>query len=312
MSERRPLAARIGIVLLNLIAPGAGLLRLGRLRVALLFLLAPLVALAIGQFALAADDRLGFQAYALLVALTLLAVLGGLVGSMVVSWRASRFRGSARGWWGRWYALAVLVPVYMTALTLANGTGAPRYKTYYIPAESMMPTMAKNDRLVVSLGAPEQLRRGDVIVLAAPAGDYVKRIAALPGDRIAMRDGVVFLNGRPVPQRKLGREATNIYGRAVATRLAERFPGEPREHLIYDLGYYEIDDVAEQLVQPGHVFVLGDNRDMSADSRAPRQYDGVEQLPLSRIRGVALFILWSRERSNIGLELTPPPEGGKS
>ena len=77
-----------------------------------------------------------------------------------------------------------------------------------------------------------------------------------------------------------------------ARRLAERFPGEAAPHEIYDTGYSQGDDMAERLVAPGHVFVLGDNRDHSADSRFTRADLGVEQLPIRDIRGRALFYLW--------------------
>lgn len=74
------------------------------------------------------------------------------------------------------------------------------YKIFYTPAESMAPTLLKNDRIAVSMRGVSAADRGDVIVFRTRGGsDYVKRVAALPGDRIAVVHGVVILNGHPIP-----------------------------------------------------------------------------------------------------------------
>ena len=306
-SEPRPTLARIGIVLLNLIAPGAGLVRLGRWRAGLGLLLLIFVALGLRLIVYAFGPPLGFRAFAALLILMLVALLVSLVLSMALSWRYSRLRsGGSAAWWSRWYALAALLLLSMAAANRLGAAADAEYKTYYIPSKSMMPTLVENDRLVVRKGIPADLCRGDVIAFQTPVGDYVHRVAALAGDRIAMRGGVVLLNGRPVAQREVGRATVEAWdgepGEAV--QLAERFPGEAQDHRIYDLGSTPQDDMPEQTVAPGHVFVLGDNRDMAADSRIDHDLEGVEQLPISRIRGRALFILWSGDRRKIGAALS--------
>lgn len=167
------------------------------------------------------------------------------------------------------------------------------FKVFYIPAEAMMPTLLVNDRLLASMQGPGALRRGDIILLRVGNSIYVKRVAALPGDRIEMVGGVVILNGRPVAQRFVRTDTVEpgTYG-DQARRFAEQFPGEPVPHEIYDMGSSVGDDMAEERVAPDHVFVLGDNRDRSADSRFSREEMGVEQLPVADIRGRALFYLW--------------------
>ena len=96
-----------------------------------------------------------------------------------------------------------------------------------------------------------------------------------------------------MPQRLLGWEKVgHAQGANEGKRLAEQFPGELKPHEIYDRGSAEFDDFAEQTVMPGHVFVLGDNRDLSADSRVPLERFGVGQVRMEDIRGRPLFFTW--------------------
>jgi signal peptidase I len=199
--------------------------------------------------------------------------------------------GTRRRWplW-YWIAGALLLPIVGCLALLA--VPMPLLKGFYVPSEGMMPTLAVNDRLLAVMLAPGEFRRGDIILFRVGDATYIKRLAALPGDRVAFVKGQMILNGRPVPQQPVGSvPATGRYGDR-ATRLREHFPGEKDDHFILDSGVSDEDDVAEQMVAPGHVFVLGDNRDNSADSRAPRAQMGVEQLPIADIRGTPLFYTW--------------------
>jgi signal peptidase I len=251
----------------------------------------------------AALPTLGFRTWAALVLSFMVALLILYFGSIALSWRASRLVQPPGPWWSRWYGIVAVLAVEM-AVGWAIPDATLGYKSFYLPAESMTPTLAVNDRLVARMRVPAQLRRGTIVLLRVGHSIYIKRIAALAGDRIAMRAGVVILNGRPVPQRLLGQDQVppSIFGTA-ARRLAEQFPGETQPHQIYDLGYSPFDDMAEVTVAPGHVFVLGDNRDQSADSRVPRDEMGIEQAPVGDIAGVAQFIFWSGDRSRIGTRL---------
>lgn len=160
------------------------------------------------------------------------------------------------------------------------------FKTFYIPSEAMVPTLRKNDRLLAVMNGPGELRRGDVILVRVDDSIWVKRVAALPGDRIALVDGVVFLNGAPVRRRHVADEAYVDQGvRLQARRLDERFPGEAASHEIYELEPGPFDEMSERTVRPRHVFLLGDNRDRSADSRVPRERMGLEQVPVADIVG---------------------------
>jgi signal peptidase I len=289
----RSVPGRLGIVALNLPAPGLGLLRAQRPRAAILLMLAPLLAIGLVTLVFALSPTLAFRGWAAIM-LVLLAFVSTLYATaMVMTWRATSNLRPAGPWWSRWYGIAgILVVILALGWPLGN---APRsyYRTFYMPAESMAPTLVVDDRLVASMRGPGTLRRGDIILFDLGRAIYIKRVAALPGDRIAMRDGVVILNGRAVAQRLLGvdRLPASVYG-TEARRFAEQFPGEAAAHQIYDSGYSAPDDMDEQIVAPGHVFVLGDNRDRSADSRVSRADLGVEQLPIGDIRGRALFHAW--------------------
>lgn len=291
--ERRPVLRRIGIAALNWFAPGLGLVRLGRPRIALTFYLSFAAAgLALIGF-YAAITELDYRGYVVSLALFGLVLLGALLGSIVASWRSSRSVGPVGPIWTRWYSIVTLAVASLLLGELFHRTAHGFYKPFYIPSEAMMPTFVKNDRLIASMRGPGQLRRGDIILFRVNGHIYIKRVAALAGDRIGLSEGVVILNGRRVPQRFVRTEKiADEPGETQARRLVEQFPGERAPHQIYDRGYEIFDDFAERQVAPGHVFVLGDNRDRSADSRVPRDQMGVEQLPVAHIVGRAQFRTW--------------------
>lgn len=181
-------------------------------------------------------------------------------------------------------------------------------EAFQIPSGSMIPTLEVGDHIFVAkfsygLGIPftntkilglKQPERGDVIVFKYPLDpgtDYIKRVVGLPGDRIELRQDELFVNDRPVP-----REHRGIY------RYSESGRGAPDEREC-DLweetldrnAHWEIQEIGRipqsfgpVVVPAGHVFVMGDNRDNSSDSRVwgPVQHD--------LIKGKALVVWWSR------------------
>jgi signal peptidase I len=300
---RRGVPARAGIAALNLLSPGLGLLRTGPLRPALLFLLLTPAALALLLVYFLLAPTLSFAGYfgAVLIASAL--ALGLLIAAVALTWRLSRDRPSTPPLWSRWYSiLAAALAAGLVSLGLSDAVRAC-YKSFYIPSEAMSPTLEVNDRFVAQMRNWGPLRRGDLILCAVRDSVYVKRVAALPGDTIALRGGTVILNGRAVPQRFLRAEpAPASLEPETARRLAERFPGEAAEHEIYDSGPFPMDEMAERRIPPGFVFVLGDHRDRSADSRIPRAEGGVDLLALTEVRGRPLFYYWPWRKA--GLPLT--------
>ena len=212
-------------------------------------------------------------------------------------------------------------------------------KPFYIPSESMMPTLLKGDRLVVSkypfgwswvspsfhvlprsdgrlLGKMPQ--RGDIVIVTPPgqSDDYIKRVIGLPGDTVAVRDGRLILNGRPVKAER--RPAALIPVDPNVPCSGFEFPGAlvrsddgrdycrmpiVRETLpngvtydTIDLGLSQGDNYPTVRVPAGRVFLMGDNRDRSADSRfdlGPPENGLGGPVPWENIGGRAEFITFS-------------------
>jgi len=212
-------------------------------------------------------------------------------------------------------------------------------KPFYIPSISMMPNLLVGDRLVVSKypygwnwssASFHVLPRGDWrlfgstpeygdIVIVVPRNrteDLIKRVVGLPGDRIAVVDGQIILNGKPVPQEVEPAlelpvdpdqpcDSYTFPGLKVRTPSGGEVCNLPvlRETLPNGASYLtinypssEADNRAEITVPEGHLFLMGDNRDHSADSRVPLDGNGLGgPVPLHDIGGRAEFITFSHD-----------------
>ena len=158
--------------------------------------------------------------------------------------------------------------------------------------------------------------RGDIVIVTPPGqtADYIKRVIGLPGDTVEMIEGQLYLNGRAVPREQRppalfpvdenltcppdeygGHQVTGedgeLYCRLPVYR--ETLPNGCSYNTI-DMGYSMVDDFPRTRVPEGHVFLMGDNRDRSADSRVPLQGQGLGgAVPWENIGGRAEFITFS-------------------
>jgi signal peptidase I len=132
--------------------------------------------------------------------------------------------------------------------------------------------------------------RGDVVVFRLPSDTsetYVKRVVGLPGDRIQMRDGVLFINGKSVNLKPdgVGAAEEDDGSGQPARRYIETLPGGVSHTIFKIRDNGRFDNTPEVLVPPDRLFVMGDNRDNSADSRVSVREGGVGLLPMDNLVG---------------------------
>jgi signal peptidase I len=215
-------------------------------------------------------------------------------------------------WRGQLLQLAAIV----LAVFLAKGALA---EPFYVPSGSMEPTLLIGDALLASkypygygtaslpiqINLPETGRvfgeapkLGDVVVFRWP-GDrsqaWVKRVVGLPGDRIQMRQGQLFINDHAAELKPdgIGQAEDDNGGTEPANRYVETLPNGVSHAIfkIHDNG--RLDNTPEVTVPPGQLFVMGDNRDNSADSRVAVRQGGVGLLPMDNLVGRADAVVGS-------------------
>jgi signal peptidase I len=289
--------------LLSFIMVGLGQVYAGRLVRGLLFSAAYSVAMVVSILFLAFAGPLPSITFGLL------AVVASLGLTLAGVWDAYRVAARTSPDYELKAYNQPAVYLLLGLLVMSNGLGyalhvrSSLFQAFRVPAASMRPTIGVNDRILVDKTAYRRAepQRGDIIVFHPPTGEwrnqYIKRIIALGGDTVSMRNGELYVNGQPLSHEHLSPDSQGQNtGPTPAASLLQERNGTARYRILLAAGAPQDKvDFAEITVPEHHCFVLGDNRSESLDSR---QFGPV---PYAGIIGRADYIYWpARDWSRFG------------
>jgi len=225
-------------------------------------------------------------------------------------------RGSLQEWWEMGKSVIIALAIALVIRTIM-------FQPFTIPSGSMEPTVMPGDYVIIDKFAygysqfslPIALpifhgrlfdrapKRGDIIVFKLPRDphiDYIKRLIGLPGDKIQVSRGVVYINGKALPREPMSMGVeTGPYG---SSHPVDRFRETMPNGKTYVTNSYgpdgDADNTGVYVVPAKSYFFMGDNRDNSADSRFPESV-GVGYVPEENLVGRASFVLlsWNEKAS---------------
>lgn len=270
LKKRRPLLA----LFLSLLTPGLGQLYNGQLKKAVMFYLGGLLLLAtIGFSGLFSTFKGMLIALTVAIGFLLFAVIDAL-------YSAIKLKEITIKKYTRWYLYLAIILVQVFVVSPSIRSLMLPFKAYRMPAGSMSPTMVVGDHFLVDTKRYEKEypKRGDIVIFmypVDPSKDFIKRVIGLPGDTVEIRNKVVFINDQPQKEEYVKYTDQRILPASVSPR----------------------DNMGPMVVPPHSLFMMGDNRDESYDSRF---WKFVET---SSLKGKALYIYWSKDRNRIGMDI---------
>jgi len=284
-------------VLLSLILPGLGQVYCGRLKRGLIlnFLNILPLPIIIGLFSLSDSPMLIQVVIALVLA-------GGMVQLTAIIDSAFLAKRSA-GYQLKDYNSPVVYALLILIVT-GGGIGSALYlrdqglEAFRVPTASCYPAIVPNDRILVNKNAYNRTdpQRGDLVVHICPSDrhlNYIKRIVAVAGDTVEIKDGQLYVNSQKLVRRKLPESALDniritVEGQQFEGEVFEETNGNAKYNIFLAEPPHDktIGDFEKITVPENHCFVLGDNRNNSRDSRH------FGPVPLATIKGRADYIYW--------------------
>jgi signal peptidase I len=192
-----------------------------------------------------------------------------------------------------WYRSTWLAAVAVIAISVGLELGDvfpywPAWRSFHVASASNVPTLLTTDYVMVDIRHPGTVPDyGDVIVFRHPRDpkvDYIKRAVGLPGDRVQLREGILYLNGKPVPREP----EAGAPGDPAFKQYRETLPNG-RAYSVLETPESAAQNTEEFSVPPGFFFVLGDNRGNSLDSR----YKDLGYIPVANVIGIVRTIYWT-------------------
>jgi signal peptidase I len=222
---------------------------------------------------------------------------------------------------GRMKELADKAAAGLTAVTPADCDGAAFKRDFCglvlnsMPSSAMEPSLRKKELFAVRRYGDGKPQRGDIIIFhvktktieifagktpVVGSHTFAKRVIGLPGDKVELRRGVVYVSGKALVAAPTGQTMQDETGDQVRV-LLERTP-EGRQYSIEmsDRKYDELDNAGPFVVPQGSYFVIGDNRHDSLDSRVPSSFGDNGFIPAADILGRAVMIFASPDTDRIG------------
>jgi len=268
---------KIIALLLSIITPGLGQIYNGQLKKGVIFYLAGFLLIF-----LLAMTGLQYQFYGA-IALVLIAICWRLFIISDALFVAIKIKERTLRPYNKWF-IYLLIAIFANVASLFTNdivkTTVLGVKAYKIPSGTMEPSLLVGDHIVVNLKyfKTNRPQRGDVIVFKYPLDpnkDFIKRVIGIGGDRIEIKEKKVYINGQ-----------------LFSDPHAHYQEGNPSSPFIQFR-----DNLGPIVVPKNALFVMGDNRDRSYDSR----FWGF--VNLADVKGRVMYIYWSKNKNRIGLEV---------